>query len=582
MADNSFLIKLGLDASEIAHGVSEANKHLVDFKEQIIDLGKSFGAVFAVERVAEFTAEISELAAKASGVKSAFNQLPDAAAILEQMRETTHDTVSDLDLMGKAVRAENLKIPLEDLGTLLEFAHVRALATNQDFNTLADTLLKAIGKGGAGAKKAMAELQISTEDYNEALKATGSTVGAVMKIAQEEIEKTSGKMDKTLHAIESNAAAWENLKESAGEALNESGVIGYGLNFITDKMKILNSDTLSWWVKLGAVSGVSSEIVLKMESLQKKQAALKEDNEAWAAFFEKWSGMSLNTVSVISTRIQTIGGIQQQINDLLKDRLDLDGDDLSKANQKIKALQEQKKLLEEQGLPGKVTPDSRNAALAGLTAVGPDSTHQDEMIKKNEELAKSFEETAQTVDDFSERATTDFKFVHDSHNLIAKDFDMMQKKEAMTSKLSKDFAADLTNAFVSVINGSESFTQAIGHMAEQFGAQMLAMALAGIIESAMNPTSNGGNYYVALALAGAGIAAVGALFSKIGVKGGGGSSGGMGGAGYINPRGIDSNYSQLQYAPSQVEINGTFKVQGPDLVATIKNANRRASIVGGN
>jgi hypothetical protein len=93
----------------------------------------------------------------------------------------------------------------------------------------------------------------------------------------------------------------------------------------------------------------------------------------------------------------------------------------------------------------------------------------------------------------------------------------------------------------------------------------LQRALAGIISSA---ATSGGPPPVAIALAAAGVAAISAMFAKIGASGGSSGGGGSIGAGRVNTAKIDT---PIASASSRVDFDATFRLEGDTLVAAVNN-----------
>lgn len=517
MAENSFLIKLGLNADEIATGLTKATSQISNFSEQIVELGKGLGAAFAIERVAEFGFQISELAAKAAGVKQAFSELPNSVALLAQLNNVTHDTVDNLDLMGKAVHAENLGIPLENLGTLLEFVHVRAIATNGDFNEMSDILLKSIGRGGAGAKKAMAELQISSEEYTKALHETGNTGAAVMKIAEEAIAKAKGKMDDTLHAIESNKKAWDDLKVTAGETLNESGLLSMGLTFISNKMKVLNSDTLSWYQKLLAISGGGEKVALMLDALLKKQEAIKKSQEDWNTALAQWNGIRLTGIDVIAKKIETERSLEEQIKRLKEEELDADGQGLVSIQKQIEQLQKKLELLK---LSYALERDSAESLLTGGKAGGGKVAGP-----KGYDLSK-------VVVDYKNMATQIKQVSVDMSDGIAKALNTTGDEIAKIDHGYEALAVSVGTVMGSMVSSHESFSQTLISSIPKIITALATLAIGEVMASAAQDNTTNWNPYLKVAAIAAfgGIAA--GMFAKLGSgvsgPGGGGGVGGLG------------------------------------------------------
>ena len=59
-----------------------------------------------------------EMSAQAEGITIAFNRLNDPN-LLNELREATHGTVSDLELMKAAVKFDDFNLPVKELGTML-------------------------------------------------------------------------------------------------------------------------------------------------------------------------------------------------------------------------------------------------------------------------------------------------------------------------------------------------------------------------------------------------------------------------------------------------------------------------------
>ena len=71
-----------------------------------------------------------ELAKQGEGIRVAFERLGNGQ-ILQGLREATHGTVNDIELMKAAVKFNDFKLPVEELGTMLAFAQQKAKDTGQ-------------------------------------------------------------------------------------------------------------------------------------------------------------------------------------------------------------------------------------------------------------------------------------------------------------------------------------------------------------------------------------------------------------------------------------------------------------------
>lgn len=564
---SSLLVTVGADIAELRARMTEGEGLVHKFTEQVKEMAVGLAGAFAVERVAEFAYEVSELAAKAAGVKAAFNEISQSTALLVNMRETVHGTVDDLTLMGDAVRAEHLGIPLQDLGAILEFVHQRALATGGSFQQMSDTLLRAIGKGGRGMIGAMEELQITTARYKDAFKETGDVAEAVMKLIEEEETKTKGTMDKTLLAIEDNSAAWTNLKLAIGEVLNKSELLGGAMNSATGAMKIVASENLTAWEKFRAFMagpfGLAQSAIL--DAAREHLKIEKELNKIWT-----------DGIDIVAKRIQPLNtelGLQAEISRLKTEELTLTGKELTENQKLTTEYEKQLKVLQNQ-----------YQSVVDAAALAQDKKDSARLSNYNTGMSYDPKSASAIVGDVKFGPLAFHESDSDGDARRAREGSSQKYKEMIDgvneglkdmSRLGDMAAQSLVGAFKSVIDGSQSAATALGQFVENFGLQMLSMALMGIISTAMNPSSNAGNYYVALALAGAGIAAVGAMFAKAGVKGGASGGGSPGGSGHDPSSFYSQQQSMITSNLGQRVFEFKFQpVNGTQLQAVLVNQQR--------
>lgn len=178
-------------------------------------VGTAIAGAFAVERIISFGVEAVKLASQAEGVKLAFDRL-NSPGLLDKLRKATRGTVSDLELMQQAVRAENFQIPLERLGTLLEFARRRATATGESVQFLTESIVAGIGRK---SPLILDNLGISAARLSAEFKRTGDFAQAVAIIVDEELQDMGDDIDTTANKLSRLSASWDNFKVSAGNAL---------------------------------------------------------------------------------------------------------------------------------------------------------------------------------------------------------------------------------------------------------------------------------------------------------------------------------------------------------------------------
>lgn len=172
------------------------------------------------------TAGISEglrTAKDIAGVEQAFRRLNDPN-LLNNLREATKGTVSDLELMKAVVNADNFGIPVQQMATFLEFAKQRADDTGQSVDYLVNSIVTGIGRKspmildnlGISAVRLRKELGgVSGENAT-----IGKVAEAVSRIIQEENEKVGKSIDTVKTKVEQSETNWANLRtELAGKAL---------------------------------------------------------------------------------------------------------------------------------------------------------------------------------------------------------------------------------------------------------------------------------------------------------------------------------------------------------------------------
>lgn len=124
-----------------------------------------------------------EMAETADGVTKAFKDM-DQPDLLENLRKATKGTVNDVQLMTAAVKANDFRIPLEDLGKYLEFAQLKAQQTGQSVDYMTDSIVTGLGRK---SPLILDNLGISAAEISEKTKETGDFMKAVAKIVDTQL-----------------------------------------------------------------------------------------------------------------------------------------------------------------------------------------------------------------------------------------------------------------------------------------------------------------------------------------------------------------------------------------------------------
>jgi len=217
MAEPKFNAKLGLDKKEFDKKLKQAEGGVAKFGNSLKGIAGAAGLAFGATELIRYGAEAVKLAAKAEGIRAAFQRLNNPN-LLSNLQKATHNTVADVDLMSAAVRANNFHIALDQLPKYFAFASQRAKDTGESVDYLVDSIVMGIGRK---SPMILDNLGISLADINEELKKTPDYATAVGNIIEKSM-KTSGEyIGTTADSIAQLGAAMANLKVEVGDMFNE-------------------------------------------------------------------------------------------------------------------------------------------------------------------------------------------------------------------------------------------------------------------------------------------------------------------------------------------------------------------------
>lgn len=208
-------LKFGADLKDFKKGISNIDSSLKQLSGGFSALGGMIGASFIVDEIVQFTSEAVELANQAEGVQRAFDRLNDPN-LLSKLRKATSGTVSDLELMKKAVQAKNFRIPMDTLAKGLEFAQIRAQETGQSVDYLVDSFVTGLGRESV---MILDNLGISASDLKERMAEGGTMAEAVGQIIDESLKDAGARIETTSMLIDQQRTEINNLKKDIGESL---------------------------------------------------------------------------------------------------------------------------------------------------------------------------------------------------------------------------------------------------------------------------------------------------------------------------------------------------------------------------
>lgn len=267
-------------AKQSAHDIASLSKEFSGLYSSI----KLVLSAGLAREILDSTLNMATLSGKIEGVQKAFNRIPQATLLMNQLRKATHGTVTDLELMQKALTAQNFRIPLEKLGTLLEFAAAKAQQTGQEVNHLVDYIVTGIGLRSLRRlddlgftanrlKGALGDVSLQAADM-------GEVMNAVATLMQEDLQKTGGFAKTSATEVELLVNKWDKLRVTVSKALTSPALIKFyqgtvdalhsGVDFLFGNMDERDREN----AKTKAAEDVEAFKALHSEVLKERQKAI--------------------------------------------------------------------------------------------------------------------------------------------------------------------------------------------------------------------------------------------------------------------------------------------------------------------
>jgi hypothetical protein len=260
------------------------------------------GFEVAAGAVTSFTNEIGDaikqgiqLAKQGEGIRIAFERLGQGD-ILDGLRQATHGTVTDLELMKAAVKFNDFKLPVEELGTMLAFAQQKAKDTGQSVDYMVDSIVTGLGRKSL---MILDNLGLSATQIRERMKETGDMTKAVASIIREEMAKAGDYVETAADRAAQANVSLQNKMEELGrkfapleEASNQfwtsmkigildvvGGPLARLLNGLTEAGRIMNA-----YQDAGGSTKVGNQLKRLREYSGDKNALYKQQVEAYKKY----------------------------------------------------------------------------------------------------------------------------------------------------------------------------------------------------------------------------------------------------------------------------------------------------------
>ena len=428
MAKSDVLVRMKADVSNYDANIAKARKTLDGFKQDNLTVGgilnqSTKSIVAAAAQYASFAAVIGtvasgfadaasrgmEMSKEAEGVSKAFERL-NQPGLLDNLREATHGTVNDLELMKQAVKFDNFNLSLEQMGTFLAFAQQQAKDTGQDVNYLVDSIVTGLGRKSLPI---LDNLGLSAEEIKKRMAETGDMTTAVAQIieermkdagdyvetaadraaqAQARLDNAMKELGDTMNSLTgAGATLWTDLKIGAIDLANSAikpliemfnslaeyingptveGIVTRGMTDVTDTV-----DDNGRLIRKNAIASIPEITVSGTASKKKRTGGVSRTSNPSFDDFEKALGKSLNGSVDLKETADALSPYQMMLPEIKKNILDIKDADLggalaklgddevrSEIDKMIKSLEQEKMAF---SLAGQAA-ENFGAALAGM------------------------------------------------------------------------------------------------------------------------------------------------------------------------------------------------------------------------
>lgn len=225
-----------------AAAVSAQTNTMTSGFTQLYQAVKLFVAAGVAREILDISLQMTELSGKIDGVSRAFKtQIPNSTALLEELRRKTRGTIDELQLMQYAIKAQNFKIPLNDLGNLLEFALTRAQQTGESIDYMVNSIITGLGRDSI---KILDNLQVDIGQMKKDMDQLGISIDEAFGIqVQREIEKMGGLIETDAVKVDKLKTAWQELYQTVSQTVASGGFVDFLRESINGLTLLLKSQS---------------------------------------------------------------------------------------------------------------------------------------------------------------------------------------------------------------------------------------------------------------------------------------------------------------------------------------------------
>ena len=210
------IVRLKLQHKDYEKGLKGAKQDTDNFS---VNIGKALNKVKLAwaavgAGIVKVAGDMAKAAAEAQGITNQFQKIADPS-LLENLRKATRNTVSDVELMKAAIKAQNFNIPLKNLATYFEFATTKAIQTGESVDYLVNSIITGLGRESV---LILDNLGVSAVAIKEEMAGGASMAEALGAIIQRDLGNAGETASTAAVNIAQVKAAWDNLKVTIGNS----------------------------------------------------------------------------------------------------------------------------------------------------------------------------------------------------------------------------------------------------------------------------------------------------------------------------------------------------------------------------
>lgn len=204
--------------------------------------GVSIGANL-VDELQQAVTESVKLWQSSEGIILAFQRI-NQPGLLDKLREATHGTVDDVNLMKQAIKFKDFNLDINQLGTYLAFAQQKAKDTGESIDYMVDSIVTGLGRQSV---QILDNLGISATEIRNKMKDGGDMTNAVAEIIKDRMQESGDYIETAADRTARRQAEINNQMVEMGKTFNP--LIEQASTF-WDEMKLGAYECLTYTARL--------------------------------------------------------------------------------------------------------------------------------------------------------------------------------------------------------------------------------------------------------------------------------------------------------------------------------------------